>query len=67
MNVADIELSDETESERVTRWRACELLRAGYGSDAATALAEHSEIDLHFALELVEHGCSPELAAQILL
>jgi hypothetical protein len=67
MNAADIELSDETESERVTRWRACELLRAGYDPDAAATLAEHSEIDLHFALELVERGCSPAVATKILL
>jgi hypothetical protein len=32
----------------------------------AAELAEHREIDLHVALELVERGCPPELAAQIL-
>lgn len=67
MNVADTELIIETEFERVTRWRACELMRAGYDPTAALELAEHPEIDLHFALELVEGGCPPELAAQILL
>lgn len=66
MNAADIELAVETEFERVTRWRACELMRVGYEPQAAVELAEQPEIDLHRALELVEHGCPPELAARIL-
>jgi hypothetical protein len=67
MNAADAELTIETESERVIRWRACELMKAGYDPQAAVELAGHPEIDLHLALELVDCGCSPELAAQILL
>ncbi len=67
MNAADTELTVETEFERVTRWRACELMRAGYEPQTAVELAEQQEIDLHLALELVEGGCPPELAAQILL
>jgi hypothetical protein len=65
-NAADTELALDTESERVTAWRACELMRAGYEPMTAAELAEHREIDLHVALELVERGCPPELAAQIL-
>jgi len=64
---ADTELIVETESERVTAWRACELLKAGYEPLVAVDLAEHSEVDLHVALELVGRGCPPDLAAQILL
>jgi hypothetical protein len=63
----DIELVHDAESERVTAWRACELLKAGYEPLTAVELAEHPEVDLHLALELVQRGCSPELAAQILL
>jgi hypothetical protein len=66
-NAADPELELDTEPERVTAWRACELMRAGYEPMMAAELAEHCEIDLHVALELVERGCRPELAAQILL
>lgn len=67
-NAADIELTFDAESERVTAWRACELLRAGYEPMTAVELAEHPEIDLHVALELVvERGCPPDLAARILL
>ena len=67
MNAADTELTAETEFERVTRWRACELMRAGYEPQVAVELAEHKEIDLHLALELVEGGCPPQVAARILL
>jgi hypothetical protein len=63
----DIELTFDAESERVTAWRACELLRAGYEPLTAVELAEHPEIDLHMALELVERGCPTDLAARILL
>jgi hypothetical protein len=66
-NAADTELTVETESERVTAWRACEMMRAGYAPHVAVELAEHSEVDLHLALELVERGCPTELAAKILL
>jgi hypothetical protein len=66
-NAADHDLAVDTESERVTAWRACELMRAGYEPVMAAELAEHGEIDLHVALKLIERGCPQELAAQILL
>ena len=66
-NAADTDLALETEYERVTAWRACELMRAGYEPMVAAELAEHGEVDLHVALELVERGCPIELAARILL
>ena len=57
----------ETESERVERWRTDELLRVGYDVETATVMAADSAVDLHSALELVERGCPPDLAARILL
>ncbi len=57
----------ETELERVERWRAEELLRAGFDPAQAAELAARLEIDLHAATELVDRGCTPELALQILL
>jgi hypothetical protein len=42
-------------------------MRAGYEPQVAVELAEHKEIDLHLALELVEGGCPPQVAARILL
>lgn len=49
-------------------WRFEQLLEAGYPLDAAEELAARSTVDLHQAVDLVERrGCTPELAARILL
>ena len=56
-----------SEQEIVERWRSSELERAGYPADIAAELASRSDIDLHSAAELLQRGCSPELAASILL
>jgi len=57
----------EPEHERVERWRAEVLERAGYGADAAAELAVRLDIDLHRAIGLLESGCPPETALRILL
>jgi hypothetical protein len=57
----------ETELERVERWRVDELLRAGFDPAAAVTLSTRLDIDLHRATELIDRGCSSELALQILL
>ena len=57
----------ESEHERVERWRADMLERAGYSSEAAAELAGRLDIDLHHAIGLLERGCSTEVALQILL
>ena len=67
MPAADQELIEETEADRVARWRAEELERAGYSAGAASDIAFRADIDLHVAVELVERGCSEELALKILL
>ena len=56
----------ETELERVERWRAEALERAGYDHDDAVELASRPDIDLHQAIGLLERGCPPELAVDIL-
>jgi hypothetical protein len=56
-----------TEQEIVERWRAQELERAGFPEDLANELAMRSDVDLHVAIDLIRRGCTPELAAQILL
>ena len=43
--------------ERVEHWRAEELIRAGFDPSDAVALAARHDIDLHFAVELIEQGC----------
>jgi hypothetical protein len=65
MTAAQIQIS-ETEAERVQGWRAQELERAGFSAEAAAELAPRSDIDLHHAIKLLESGCSPELALEIL-
>jgi hypothetical protein len=67
MTAADQELIEETEADRVARWRAEELERAGYGPGAASDIAFRADIDLHVAVELIERGCSESLALKILL
>jgi hypothetical protein len=57
----------ETEQERVERWRLEELVRAGFDPAAAAELAPRFDIDLHNAIELIDRGCPPALAFEILL
>ena len=65
MAAADVQF--ETETERIERWRYEALVRAGYDPTAARRIAERQDIDLHVAVEMLEKGCSPELAVSILL
>jgi hypothetical protein len=67
MSAADLDVYIETEGERIQRWRAQELERAGYGSDEAAELAGRSDIDLHLAVDLLERGCPTATALRILL
>jgi hypothetical protein len=56
----------ETEADRVVRWRAEELEKAGYDSGAAAELAGRNDVDLHRAIGLLESGCPVDLALEIL-
>jgi hypothetical protein len=67
MSAAEIELYEETELDRIERWRGEELERAGYAPAAAAKLAASRDVDLHLAIDLLERGCAPELAVKILL
>jgi hypothetical protein len=67
MAAAEVHIEVETESERVEWWRAHELERAGYDAGDAAELAARHDVDLHFAVELLEQGCPPETALRILL
>jgi hypothetical protein len=60
------ETKNRAESERVEGWRRERLERAGYAPVDAAELASRMDVDLHRAVQLVEQGCPPELAAQIL-
>ena len=57
----------ETEQQRIERWRGEMLERAGYEADQAAELAGRHDIDLHRATALLEQGCPPDIALRILL
>jgi hypothetical protein len=67
MTAAETDTRDGTEIERIERWRAEALERAGYEPGAAAELASRLDIDLHLASDLLAAGCSQELALQILI
>ena len=50
----------------MTSWRIERLAAAGYPADAALVLALDREVDLHFAVSLLERGCPPDTALEIL-
>lgn len=61
----------ENEEQRIVSWRLQQLLAAGYDLEAAEPLAARyqgaDQIDLHQAVDLIAHGCTPLIAAAILL
>ena len=67
MSQTELNVLEDTELEKIERWRAEELMRAGYGARAAGRLSSRHDIDLHQAVELLVQGCPPELAIKILL
>ncbi|TMJ98431.1 MAG: hypothetical protein E6G67_00260 [Actinobacteria bacterium] len=55
------------ERRKVESWRLHVLIEAGYPLPLAERIAQ-SEADLHTAVDLVtDRGCTPDVAAQILL
>ena len=53
--------------DRVFAWRYTILCRAGYREEDAATLALAPGVDLHAAVDLLEAGCPPATAAQILI
>jgi len=54
------------ERSKVESWRLHVLIEAGYPLPLAERVAV-SEADLHVACHMVESGCAPETATEILL
>jgi hypothetical protein len=52
--------------DEVVRWRCEQLVGSGFAPALAASVAENNDYDLHALIELVERGCSPELAVRIL-
>jgi hypothetical protein len=67
MAATDVRIADDTEAARIERWRQEELERAGYSAEQAAELAASAQVDLHEAIDLVDRGCPPGVALQILL
>ena len=67
MSAAYVDIQEETETERIQRWRAEELERAGYNPASAFELAARGDVDLHLAVDLVSRGCPVGTALRILL
>ncbi|MGI9657598.1 MAG: hypothetical protein ACR2OD_01720 [Gaiellaceae bacterium] len=67
MQTSELELVEDTEADRVMRWRVEELHRAGYGQREAVKLAMRGDVDLHLAVDLLRNGCSTTTALEILL
>jgi len=63
----EVEVSTVDEAEQVKAWRRAELERSGYSDDLAQVIGNCLDIDLHKAIELIEGGCRPSVAALILL
>ena len=57
----------DPELEQVERWRADRLKKAGYPADGAVQLAARHDVDLHYAIDLLEAGCPADVALRILL
>ena len=64
--MTEIVETEGSERAKVESWRLHVLIEAGYPLHIAERLAG-SEVDLHFAVELVNAGCAHDVAAEILL
>jgi hypothetical protein len=67
MSTTQFEEIESPEVEAVLRWRFEELMRVGFDAGSALILAGHSEVDLHAVRRLIERGCPPDTALQIVL
>jgi hypothetical protein len=54
------------DTDPLVRWRRVQLLQAGVPRSLATRVARDERYDLHELLELLQHGCTPALAARML-
>lgn len=53
-------------SEEIVRWRRERLAESGFPLPLAARVARNPSYDLHALIELLERGCTPELALRIL-
>jgi hypothetical protein len=58
--------SKARDTRSVVQWRRLELLQCGFPPALAGRVAKDQRYELHDLIELVEQGCTPALAVQIL-
>ena len=58
--------SPRHEEDPLTSWRQRTLGAAGFDQNLARRVASDHAFDLHALLELVDHGCPPQLSVRIL-
>ncbi len=56
----------ERELEELIAWRVERLQAAGYDEEASIVIALDRDVDLSFAVSLLERGCPSDTALQIL-
>jgi len=61
-----VEQVNEQAGSEIVSWRRRQLVAAGFPGPLAAEVAHDAAYDLHVLIELVERGCSPELAVRIL-
>jgi len=61
-----LEQRHQTGGREIDSWRRRQLLQSGFPPALARRIAFEPAYDLHALIELVEHGCPPELAVRIL-
>ena len=67
MAAAQLERRELDEGDDVRRWRFDQLLRAGYDIADAADVALRTDIDLRWAVSLVQRGCPSATAVRIAL
>jgi hypothetical protein len=65
-DVKSYTVSADRERGELLAWRRMQLVRSGFPQRVAATVARDNRYDLHRLIELVEHGCPPELALRIL-
>jgi hypothetical protein len=53
-------------TDEVFHWRSEQLAGSGFTPRLGAVIAADPRYDLHALIDLVEHGCRPDLAARIL-
>ena len=67
MSAAELQTMYASEIDRIEQWRHEKLERAGYDPESALVLSASHDVDLHDAVNLLDRGCTVDLALQILL